>query len=160
MIRLSRLTDYGIVLMSYMAAHRERAINAAELAAAARLPLPTVGKLLRLLAREELLVSQRGVKGGYTLAHAPEEISIAEIIRVLEGPIALTACTTSPSGECEYEPRCPVRRPWQRINRAVRDALEHITLADMSSPPAQARRYAFNPFPRHLAMRPARHPAA
>ena len=70
MIRMSRLTDYGIVLMSYMAAHRERAINAAELAAAAQLPLPTVSKLLRLLAREELLVSQRGVKGGYTLAHA------------------------------------------------------------------------------------------
>ena len=90
MIRLSRLTDYGIVLMSYMAAHRERAINAAELAAAVQLPLPTVGKLLRLLAREELLVSQRGVKGGYTLAHAPEEISIAAIIRALEGPIALT----------------------------------------------------------------------
>ena len=159
MIRLSRLTDYGIVLMSYMAAHRERAINAAELAAAAQLPLPTVGKLLRLLAREELLVSQRGVKGGYALAHAPEKISIAAIIRALEGPIALTVCTTAPSGECEYEPQCPVRRPWQRINRAVRDALEQITLADMSSPPAQAR-YAINPFPRQPATRPARHPAA
>jgi FeS assembly SUF system regulator len=158
MIRLSRLTDYGIVLMSYMAEHRERAINAAELAAAAQLPLPTVGKLLRLLAREELLVSQRGVKGGYTLAHAPEKISVAAIIRALEGPIALTVCTTAPSGECEYEPQCPVRRPWQRINGAVSAALERITLADMSSPPAQ-KHYAINPFPRHSAARPARHPA-
>ena len=159
MIRLSRLTDYGIVLMSYMAEHRERAINAAELAAVAQLPLPTVGKLLRLLAREELLVSQRGVKGGYTLAHAPDEISIAAIIRALEGPIALTACTTAPSGDCEYEPQCPVRRPWQRINRAVRDALEQITLADMSGAAALGR-YAINAFPRQPATRPARHPAA
>jgi FeS assembly SUF system regulator len=159
MIRLSRLTDYGIVLMSYMAAHRERAINAAELAAAAQLPLPTVGKLLRLLAREELLVSQRGVKGGYMLAHAPEEISIAGIIRALEGPIALTVCTTAPSGDCEYEPQCPVRKPWQRINRAVRAALEQITLADMSSA-ATPGRYAINLFPRQPAARPARHPAA
>lgn len=133
MIRMSRLTDYGIVLMSYMAVHRERLHNAAELAAGAQLPLPTVSKLLRVLAREALLVSQRGVKGGYTLAHAPEAISIAGIIRALEGPIALTVCTTAPSGECEYEPQCPVRTPWQRINRAVRDALEQITLADMAS---------------------------
>jgi FeS assembly SUF system regulator len=159
MMRMSRLTDYGIVLMSYMAEHRERAINAAELAAVAQLPLPTVSKLLRLLAREELLVSQRGVKGGYTLAHAPEEISIAGIIRALEGPIALTVCTTVPSGECEYERQCPVRRPWQRINRAVRDALEQITLADMSSAAALGR-YAINPFSRQSATRPARHPAA
>jgi FeS assembly SUF system regulator len=159
MIRLSRLTDYGIVLLSYMAAHRERAINAAELAAAAQLPLPTVGKLLRLLAREELLVSQRGVKGGYALAHAPEEISIAEIIRALEGPIALTACTTSPSGECEYEPQCPVRKPWQKINGAVRDALEQVTLADMSGAAALAR-HAIRPFRRQPATPRARHPAA
>jgi FeS assembly SUF system regulator len=150
MIRMSRLTDYAIVLMSYMAAHRERVKNAAELAAAAQLPSPTVSKLLRLLAREELLVSQRGINGGYTLAHAPEEISIAAIIRALEGPIALTMCTTAPSGECEYEPQCPVRTPWQRINRAVGDALERITLADMCGTPARVR-HAINPFPRQPA---------
>jgi FeS assembly SUF system regulator len=158
MIRLSRLTDYGIVLMSYMAERRERAINAAELAAAVQLPLPTVGKLLRLLAHEDLLVSQRGVKGGYALAHAPEKTSIAAIIRALEGPIALTVCTTAPSGECEYEPQCPVRKPWQRINHAVRDALERITLADMSGA-APVGRYAIKPFSRQLTTRPARHPA-
>jgi FeS assembly SUF system regulator len=158
MIRMSRLTDYGIVLMSYMAAHRDRVTNAAELAAGAQLPVPTVSKLLRLLAREELLVSQRGVKGGYALAHAPEEISIAGIIRALEGPIALTVCTTAPSGECEYEPQCPVRSPWQRINRAVREALEQVTLADMSSTPSQMS-HAMKPFPRHSATRPERHPA-
>lgn len=158
MIRMSRLTDYGIVLMSYMAAHRDRVKNASELAAGAQLPLPTVSKLLRLLAREALLVSQRGVKGGYALAHAPQEISIAAIIGALEGPIALTMCTTAPSGECEYEPQCAVRAPWQRINRAVRDALEHITLADMSGA-LSPMGHAMKPFPRPSATRPERHPA-
>ena len=132
MIRMSRLTDYGVVLMSYMAVHPERLHNAAELAVGARLPLPTVGKLLRVLARRDLLVSHRGVKGGYSLAQPPEDISIADIIRALEGPIALTVCTTAPARKCEYEPRCPVRTSWQKINRAVRQALEGITLADMT----------------------------
>jgi len=140
MIRMSRLTDYAIVLMSYMATHHERLRNAAELAAGAQLPLPTVSKLLRLLAQQELLVSQRGVKGGYSLAQAPAEISLAGIIRALEGPIALTACTAAPAGACEYEPQCPVRIPWQRINGAVRDALERITLADMCDAQAPAHR--------------------
>ena len=156
MLRMSRLTDYGIVLMSYMAAHGDRWQNAAELAAGARLPLPTVSKLLRLLAREELLVSQRGVKGGYSLAHAPEAISIAAIIDALEGPIALTVCTTAPSGECEYEPQCPVRTPWQRINRAVRDALEQITLADMARVSAHLRP-SEHALQRQAPTRPARH---
>jgi FeS assembly SUF system regulator len=134
MIRISRLTDYGIVLMSHMAAHPDETHNAAEIALAARLPMPTVSKLLRQLAHEGLLTSQRGVKGGYSLARRPEEISVATIIRVLEGPIALTACVTDLPGECEHESQCPVRGHWHRINLAVREALDGITLSDMATP--------------------------
>jgi FeS assembly SUF system regulator len=134
MIRISRLTDYGIVLMSHMAAHPDETHNAAEIALAARLPVPTVSKLLRQLAHEGLLTSHRGVKGGYSLARRPEEISVASIIRVLEGPIALTACVTDLPGECEHESQCPVRGHWSRINHAVREALDGISLSDMASP--------------------------
>lgn len=134
MIRISRLTDYGIVLMSHIAAHPDETHNAAEIALAARLPVPTVSKLLRQLAHEGLLTSHRGVKGGYNLAHRPEEISVATIIRVLEGPIALTACVTELPGECEHESQCPVRGHWNRINHAVREALDGISLSDMASP--------------------------
>jgi len=133
MIRMSRLTDYGIVLMSYMAAHPDRVHTAAEVATGARLPLPTVSKLLRVLAREELLLSQRGVKGGFSLARSAGAITVGAIIGALEGPVSLTVCTTGPRGECEHEPMCPVRGPWQRINRAVRQALEGITLAEMAT---------------------------
>jgi FeS assembly SUF system regulator len=136
MIKIGRLTDYGIVLMSYMASHRGRAHNAAEMAAEAHLPVPTVSKLLRELARGGLLASQRGVHGGYVLARDPQQISVAQIITALEGPIALTACSGGDADpDCEHESMCPVRGHWTRINRAIRTALEGVTLAEMASPP-------------------------
>jgi FeS assembly SUF system regulator len=135
MIRISRLTDYGIVLLTHMAAHAERVHNASEVASEAHLPLPTVSKLLRLLAKEGLLESHRGVKGGYGLARAPETITVGTIIKALEGPIAITTCTNDSPGECEHEPLCPVRSHWYLINLAVRQALDSITLADMAAHP-------------------------
>ena len=134
MIRISRLTDYGIVLMTYMATHPDRVQNAAEVAAGARLPLPTVSKLLRLLARQDLLVSHRGAKGGYTLARPAEWITVAEIIGALEGPIGLTLCTAETPSACEHQSRCAVHGHWQGINRAIRQTLESVTLAEMASP--------------------------
>ena len=135
MIRMSRLTDYGIVVMRYVAAHPERVHNAAEVAAGARLPLPTVSKLLRELTAKGLLASHRGAKGGYELAMPSEEISVAQIISALEGPVALTVCSTGdPSEVCEHESLCPVQGHWQKINRAIRQALESVTLAEMAAP--------------------------
>ena len=108
--------------------------NAREVAAEAKLPLPVVSKLLKALAREGLLESHRGAKGGYTLARRPESISAAEMITALEGPIGLTECSVHP-GTCIQEPSCHVREPWQRINRVVRDALTEVTLADLAQSP-------------------------
>jgi len=134
-LRISKLTDYGIMLLTHMA--RGPAVltySAPDLAARAHLPLPTVSKLLKTLARTGLLSAQRGVKGGFSLAQRPEEISVAEIIRALEGPIALTECSLHPPGQCGLEPLCPVGNHWQRINRAVQEALEGLTLAAMAHP--------------------------
>ena len=141
MIRIARLTDYGIVLLTHMAARPHRLHNAAELAGDVGLPAPTVSKLLRILAREGLLASHRGVKGGYGLAKPTDEISVASIIRALEGPIALTTCNSDLPGECAHEPLCPVRGPWHRINEAVRRALEGVRLSDMVVPPPVLQRY-------------------
>ena len=99
MIRLGKLTDYGLVLMTYIAHSHDRSLHTArDLAVESRLPLPTVSKLLKELLQGGLLVSQRGIKGGYSLAREPREISVAEVIAVLEGPIALTECSTDISG--------------------------------------------------------------
>ena len=136
MIRLSRITDYGIVLMVQLArVADDTARNARHLAAETDLPAPVVSKVLKSLARKGLLASQRGSKGGYTLARPPEDISVPEMISALEGPISLTACTTRP-GTCSQESSCDVREPWQRINAAVHAALKQITLADLAAPRA------------------------
>ena len=135
MIRMTKLTDYGIVLLTQIARHPERLTrNAPELASVARLPLPTVSKILKILAREKLLVPHRGAKGGFSLARPPEEITVADVINALEGPIALTECSAHGSERCGIETSCPVSSNWRKINRAVRDALSGITLAEMAAP--------------------------
>jgi FeS assembly SUF system regulator len=134
MIRLSRITDYGIVLMVQLARDAAgEARNARNLAAKADLPAPVVSKVLKSLARAGLLESQRGSKGGYTLARCADEISVPEMITALEGPISLTECTVHP-GACSQESSCDVREPWQRINSAVHSALAKISLADLTAP--------------------------
>jgi FeS assembly SUF system regulator len=131
-IRLSRLSDYGIVLMALLAAREGNApSNAREVAALAGLPPPVVSKVLKALARRGLLVSHRGAKGGYSLARPPAEITAAEMIAALEGPIGLTECAAHP-GQCVKESSCRVREPWQRINSVVRRALDQVTLADLA----------------------------
>jgi FeS assembly SUF system regulator len=132
MIRLSRLTDYGIVLMAHLAGAGEGPHAARDLAAETQLPLPAVSKLLKSLAREGLLTSSRGAKGGYRLARPAEQITVPEMIAALEGPIALTDCNLH-DGACSQEPLCHVRTPWQRINRAMHDALSRIRLADLAA---------------------------
>jgi FeS assembly SUF system regulator len=131
MIRLSKLTDYGIVLMTRFAV--DGAVHTArELADDTGVPLPTVSKVLKALAREELLLSHRGVKGGYSLSRPAQEISVAQIISAFE-QIAMTECT-SIGLSCELEPTCPVRGNWQKIGQAIRNALQDLSLADMTSP--------------------------
>lgn len=140
MLRMSRITDYGIVLLTHLAADVDEPApaaslaNARELAARAALPLPVVSKILKSLTREGLLVSHRGARGGYELARRPEQISVAEIIDALEGPIALTECGTGMHGACVRESRCAVRQPWQQINRELRKTLERVRLSDLARP--------------------------
>jgi len=134
MLRITKQSDYGIVLMTFFAADSERTVhNARDLAAMTRLTLPTVSKILKALARADLLVSHRGVKGGYSLARSPREISAADIIQALEGPIAITECCDGDGCACDIERSCPVRINWHKINDAVRDALYAIPLSEMAS---------------------------
>ena len=139
MFRLSKTTDYGIVLLAQLASEARhathqgagnRAQNARELAEASDLPVPMVSKILKALTREGLLMSQRGSKGGYSLAVEPEDLTVSEMIRVLEGPVALMDCAIAPS-LCEHETVCAVREPWQVISRVVERALADVTLADL-----------------------------
>jgi FeS assembly SUF system regulator len=140
MFKLSKATDYGIVLMAQLARDPSDAPhNARELAEGCDLPVPMVSKILKALAKQGLLESQRGSKGGYRLARAPEELPVSEMVRVLEGPVALTDCAIGPE-LCEHETICAVREPWQMINRVVERALSDVTLADLVRPSPDAGR--------------------
>jgi FeS assembly SUF system regulator len=135
MLRLSKLTDYGTVVMTHLARSERQVLNANEIATHIFVAVPTVSKILKLLARAGLLISHRGVKGGYGLARPAEQISVAQIIRALEGPISLTECGGTP-GQCSQEPFCSISSNWQRISHVIRDALERMTLAEMAQPVA------------------------
>lgn len=136
MVRLNKLTDYGVVIMTQMAqGEAPRAVRTAQqIAATLGLPLPTVSKLLNALARDGLVTSQRGAAGGYSLARPAAEISMAAIIQALEGPIALTACVHGSDDHCDVESLCPMSGNWNRVNNAIRAALEEVSLAEMASP--------------------------
>ena len=132
MIKLSRMADYGVVLMTQFARDADEMKTAPDMALSSGLPAPTVSKILKLLTQGGLLESQRGTKGGYTLARDPAGISVADIIGALDGPIALTECMTGDGVICEIEALCPTRTNWKKINEAVVSALEGISLADMT----------------------------
>ena len=133
MLRISKLTDYATVLMAQLLDHSDRPHSATVLAEQTRLELPTTAKVLKTLARAGLVESVRGVNGGYRLITPADQISIAAIIRAMEGPIALTECGLAP-GLCSREHDCHLRGNWQRIGETVERALESMTLADLAAP--------------------------
>lgn len=134
MLRISKLADYATGVMSLAARRPEEVHSAAKIAVGLGIGQATASKLLKLLAQGGLVKAQRGVKGGYVLARAPERISLAEIIDAIEGiPLGLTECSSTP-GLCVQESGCLVRGNWQRISVAIRRALEGVTLADMVLP--------------------------
>src|SRR5262249_16087000 len=135
MVRLSKLTDYGMVLMTCFARGRPQALRTArDLAEESHLPLPTVSNLMKKLLQSGLLLSQRGIQGGYRMAKEPQEISLAEIIAALEGPISLTECSTEISGLCDLEACCVIKKNQQVISRAIREVLEKLMLSDLTQP--------------------------
>ncbi|GLQ06979.1 SUF system Fe-S cluster assembly regulator [Sneathiella chinensis] len=131
MIKLSKMTDYGVVIMSEMARIEGRIMNAPDLSLHTGLTVPTTAKVLRILAKGGLLTSLRGAHGGYRLDRKPKDVSVAEIVRVLEGPVAVTSCVDGSDLDCSVETNCPMRGGWEKINRAINAAMEEVTLADM-----------------------------
>jgi FeS assembly SUF system regulator len=135
MVRIDKLTDYGLVLLTCIA--RDHGVDlrtARDLSLESGLPLPTVSRLLQVLLRGGLLVSHRGTKGGYALAKGPAEISIENVIAILEGPVALTVCSSGAAGSCDFEAHCTIKNNQRVINDAIRGVLRQLTLADLMQP--------------------------
>jgi len=134
LFRLSKSTDYGIRILAQLARDEAGTThNAREVAARLHLPVPMVSKVMKSLARAGVLESHRGSKGGFSLRRRPSELSVADMIGALEGPVALTECLIGPS-LCQHEGSCTVQEPWSVINRAVQGTLATITLSDLIHP--------------------------
>lgn len=133
MLRVSKLTDYAVVVLSRLEA--EGGIQTAPgIAAATGLGEPTVAKVLKMLSQAGLVEGQRGARGGYILLRPLDRLPLSEVIVAIDGPIALTACVDGGSGHCETECMCPVRGRWDPVNAAIRSALSGITVAHIASP--------------------------
>lgn len=137
MIKLSRLADYAVVLLSQMTFAPGAVHNTADLSARTGIPGPTVSKLLAMLTRGGIVRSVRGARGGYTLAQDADSISAAAIIIAIDGPIALTQCAEE-EGSCTVESLCPTRGGWHRVNQVIREALASVSLAELVVPPPSA----------------------
>jgi FeS assembly SUF system regulator len=133
MIILSKLADYGVIVATHRALSPDRQENATSVAAATRLPLATVAKLLKALAHAGLATATRGAAGGYRLARPASVISVAEVVAAIDGDIGLTQCSVHVD-ECAHTNYCPTRPHWAAINRAVGAALSAVTLDEMISP--------------------------
>ncbi|MDQ6992516.1 MAG: SUF system Fe-S cluster assembly regulator [Mariprofundus sp.] len=131
MLRLTKLTDYGILLMTHMATSEQQLFTATELAEVTQIPMPTVSKILQMLLHENLLSSTRGARGGYQLTRDSTAINVRDVINVFEGAIALTECNIEGSS-CDQRAVCSTSNNWKRINLAIGEALEGISLADMN----------------------------
>ncbi len=135
MIKLSKMTDYAVIILAEMATRQEiskdQMLSASGLAESTKLPEPTVSKILKLLARKDIVTSTRGMNGGYQLNQSPDHINMAHVIVATDGPIALTACVDEGSDCCDRANDCAMKGQWNPVNQAMQAALENVSLKQM-----------------------------
>ena len=146
MLRIRKLTDYGIFVLAHLANEQDTVMSASQIASRTGLNLPTVSKLLKTLSKAKLVTSIRGSQGGYSLAKKSSAISAAEIIDAFEGPVAITECSAS-YHSCSLESQCGVGEAWQKINRAIRNTLENISLTDLRNGQNRKKTHKFSGIP-------------
>ncbi len=134
MFRISKETDYGVLLLTLLASMPDSvSISAREFSERSGIPFPMVSKILKLLVRGGILSSQRGPKGGYAVRKRADQISVADVVAALEGPLSIMECIEHP-GDCRQEPTCGVRGNWAIINTVVQEALARVSLLAMARP--------------------------
>lgn len=142
MIKLSKLSDYAIVVLSRLAAGKGEVMTTSLLSSETGIPEPTVSKVLKLLSKQKIVLSVRGANGGYKMDRCPKEITVTELITALDGPIALTACLGEDQHDCMIDALCPLKSGWSKVNHAIKDALDKVALADLLLPVRTKRREA------------------
>jgi Rrf2 family protein len=157
MLRLSKKADYALMAMKHLALGGDRGLagssssgglggssSAREIAELYDIPIELMAKVLQRLVRRGLLASQQGTRGGYQLARAPTQISVADVIQAIDGPVTVTACTGDEGQQCEQFAKCNVRDPLWRVRERILSALGECTIAELAAdvPPPPAPRTA------------------
>lgn len=139
MLKITRFTDYALVVLCCLVKNQAntsgaKTLSANEIAKLVNLAVPTVSKVLKLLVKSDFVKSYRGIEGGYQLAKNPDDIMINQVITAMEGPVLMTACSVDNADKsaCENIVNCPMSAPWQKINRAVNKILAKISLTDIT----------------------------
>ncbi|MHB1946730.1 MAG: SUF system Fe-S cluster assembly regulator [Gammaproteobacteria bacterium] len=136
MLKISKLTDYATVIMSYLAQDPSGVFSATSIAKEVHLSVPTVSKILKILSEAGLVISFRGTGGGYQLARSTQEITVAEVVSAVEGNLAMTECCAN-DGLCALDSVCAIKDNWKIINKIILKALGRVTLYDMTRPLAE-----------------------
>jgi FeS assembly SUF system regulator len=134
MLKVSKLADYAVVVLATLSKGDSSLMTAIGISGKTGLPEPTVAKVLKSLAKAEIVQSVRGVNGGYKPLYKPSELSVARIVTAVDGPISVTACVDDKPDSCAHQSKCLMRGRWNNVNYAIRAAMEGVTLADMMSP--------------------------
>ena len=136
MLRLSKKADYALMAMKHLALRTDRgsqgSSSAREIAEAYDIPIELMAKVLQRLVRHGLLASHQGTRGGYQLARTPAQISVADVIQAVDGPVTVTACSTE-EGTCEQFAKCNVRDPLWRVRERILSALGECTIAELAA---------------------------
>ena len=134
MIKVSRMADYAVLLLCRMSRNKDKVYSAHDLSLSTSLPITTISKILTKLRKAQIVVSVRGVSGGYKLFKDAKKISVGDIIDVIDGKIALTVCIEENNNNCGLASMCPSHSNWQIINNAVCSALNSVSIEEMSRP--------------------------
>jgi len=131
MLRFTKRADYGLMAIHYIAVHDELgSVSTKRIAEEFGIPAELLAKILQRLAKQGLVVSQNGPKGGYALGRRPSEITIGDVVRAIEGPVNIVSCLED--NDCPQAPRCNLRRPIQKVQAAISQVLDSMSLAELA----------------------------
>jgi Rrf2 family protein len=131
MLKLSKKADYGLIAVRHLAMkHLTGACSTKEIAKAYGIPTELLAKVLQMLVKKGLLVSQQGAEGGYALARDPAKVTAFDVIRAIDGPLLITSCVTS-HGDCSQRPTCTVKEPLEKVNHIIVQALSSVTISSL-----------------------------
>ena len=133
MLRITKMTDYAVLILANLALHDNKILTAKEIASETHISLPTTQKILKKLNRKNLVISKQGASGGYSLDPETKKLSVATLLEKLDGDLSITQCSSN-HDQCEVEDFCNIGNAWQMINQRVQWALNDITLSDLIHP--------------------------